>query len=259
MRNDKKVRPDSNIGKWIFIGGLLSFCGFILIRIFFGTNTTFFIGAVLLSFSVLWSFILIIKTRNWYFIVGFLMFAFLVTANLIRVFYSESTAEYFLLGVFVFGVWWIYIAITKRVKPRVREILELAAKPVNGTANGFTARPYVSGRAEFSGSEIKAFSKFLLKHLIALPYYENNRTVILLEYSYKHVLNMRSDYSDFTHIIFNDDGQVLVSISRKYYLKYKKELTFDQLCDSLGQLFIEFLEMFIEGKGDRIIERMNAI
>jgi len=182
-----------------------------------------------------------------------------VTANLIRVFYSESTAEYFLLGVFVFGLWWIYIAITKKVKPRVREILELAAKPVNGTANGFTNRPYVSGRAEFSRSEMKAFSKFLMKHLIALPYYEENRTVILLEYSFKHILYLRSDCSGLTHIIFNDDGHVLVNISREYYLKYKKELTFDQLCDSLGHLFIEFLETFKKGKGERIIERMNSI
>lgn len=258
MRNDKKLKPDSNIGKWIFIG-MLSFCAFILIRIFFGSNITFFAGAVLMSFSALWSLILTIRTKNWYFIVGFLMVIFLVTANLIRVFYSESTGEYFLLGVFVFGLWWIYIAITKKVKPRVCEILEMAAKPVNGTANGFTNRPYVSGSTEFLRYEMKAFSKFLLKHLIALPYYEKNRTVILLEYSFKHVLNLRSDCSGLTHIIFNEDGHVLVNISRKYYLKYKEELTFDQLCDSLGHLFIEFLEFFKQGEGKRIIDRMNSI
>ncbi len=257
MRNNKKLKRDTSMGKKIFIG-LLFFCAIILIRLFYGVNVTFLVGALLMMFSALWSFILTVKTKNWYFIVGFLMFLFLVTANLVRVFYSESIGEYFLFGVLIFGLWWIYINITKKVKPRVREILELAAKPVNGISNGFTPRPYVSGNTVFLSSEMKAFSGFLSKHLIALPYHEKNRTIHLLEYSYKHVLYLRNDWSGLTHIIFNDNGDVLVNISRKYYEKYKEELTFDQLCSSLGNLFVEFLELHKKGAGYRIIDRMNA-
>ena len=50
-------------------------------------------------------------------------------------------------------------------------------------------------------------------------------------------MNNNSDWtlSDF-------DGNVSASISKKDYLAFTEELAFDQLCDSLGKLFIEFMD-----------------
>jgi hypothetical protein len=43
------------------------------------------------------------------------------------------------------------------------------------------------------------------------------------------------------------------------YLNYREDLSFAQLCDSLGGLFIEFYELFKRGQGMRIIDRMDAL
>jgi hypothetical protein len=37
------------------------------------------------------------------------------------------------------------------------------------------------------------------------------------------------------------------------------DLDFDQLCQSLGDLFGEFLELSKQGQESRIIDRMNAL
>ena len=48
-------------------------------------------------------------------------------------------------------------------------------------------------------------------------------------------------------------------MSHKDYLDYREPLAFDQLCNSLGELFIEFLELHTKGEGVRAIDRMDDL
>ena len=72
----------------------------------------------------------------------------------------------------------MYLWYTKRLKWRIREILELAAAPVNETTNGFTSRPRPWGNIDCSRFELNEFAAFALKHHIAVPYYESDRVVL---------------------------------------------------------------------------------
>ncbi len=56
-----------------------------------------------------------------------------------------------------------------------------------------------------------------------------------------------------TFIAFDFAGNVSVNIAKKDYRKYKADLTFDQLCASLGSLFKTFLKFYQEGNKDRIM------
>jgi len=260
MKNEKKLKPFSGykIVTSIIIS-LIFVCGLIWIRISYGADITFLIGAYLNLICASWFLFLAVRTKNLFFIFSFLFLFFLVIANFTRVFYSESIGEYFLLGVLFFGICTGYIFITKKIKSRDREILELAAKPVDETADGFTPKPFISGKSEFSQKEINRFSKFLLKNLIALPFREENKMVFLLEYSSIHLLFLKWNYSSLTHITFHNDGTIVVNISKKSYLRYKDELTFDQLCASLGDLFKEFLVHFKNGNENKIIKILDAL
>ena len=71
------------------------------------------------------------------------------------------------------------------------------------------------------------------------------------------ILWKRKNYTDSTYVLFEEDGKVEVNISEKDYKKYKDELTFDQLCASLGNMFIEFLNLFRENNSGEIIKRLN--
>ena len=67
------------------------------------------------------------------------------------------------------------------------------------------------------------------------------------------------DYTNHTWIAFDFDGNVTVNISQHDYLTYQEDLSFDQLCASMGKVFIEFLDLFSTGKEVRIIDRLNAM
>lgn len=154
----------------------------------------------------------------------------------------------------------IYLIYNRKFKWRFREVFELAAKPITDTNNGFTQRPFPAGTINFSQDEMKRFAKFILRHLIAVPYFESDRVVFVLSGNiYLRMLWIKNNYKEDTWIAFHYDGNVSASIQQKTYLWYKDQLTFDQLCSSLGNLFIKFFELFNKGEGIRIIDQMNAL
>jgi len=69
----------------------------------------------------------------------------------------------------------MYLWFTKRLKWRIRELLELAAAPVSETTNGFTPRPRPLGKVEYSKFELMEFAAFALRNHIAIPYHESDR------------------------------------------------------------------------------------
>jgi hypothetical protein len=148
------------------------------------------------------------------------------------------------------------------MKWRGREILELAATPIEETGNGYTARPLPVGKTEYSKMDVTAFAGFAAKHLIAVPYIEKESVVfvpIMMGREFSYVLGLQPDYAKGTWVSFDFNGNVSVNISRDDYLTYKENLSFDQLCKSLGDLFIDFFELFKRGESVRIIDRMDAL
>ena len=138
--------------------------------------------------------------------------------------------------------------------------MELAAGPVQEVENGFTERPFPSGKADYTPEEVKTFAGFSLKNLIAVPYYEQNRIVLAITGHYiDHMLNIRNDYSKDSWVAFDFNGNVSVFIIKDDYLQYKDELSFNQLCKSLGDLFKEFLHNFKNGEEVKIINRLSEI
>jgi hypothetical protein len=166
------------------------------------------------------------------------------------------------LGVVPFGVLIIYLAATKRIKWRGREIFELAAEGLEETGNGYTPRPRPVGRVEFGKAEILAFARFCTRHLIAVAYVNPRQvTFVPVKMGQEYTFMFRSggSHQEATWISFDFDGDVSVHIAQKDYLDYMEPLAFDKLCVSLGQLFIEFAEMHQRGEGVRIIDRMDAL
>ena len=153
-----------------------------------------------------------------------------------------------------------YNIFTRKVKWRKREILELAAFPVNENTNGFSERPKPVGKKDFKHNEILEFAHFLSKKLIAIPYIEKDQVVMTITKKYvPHLFNFKNSYNNETYVSFNFNGEISVNISKEDYQMYKDTLTFDKLCDSLGNLFKEFLEFFKKGESSSIIDRLNSL
>jgi hypothetical protein len=73
------------------------------------------------------------------------------------------------------------------------------------------------------------------------------------------LLGIKKDYLEDTWVAIDYDGNISVNITEDDYLLFKQDLDFDQLCQSLGDVFIEFLELSKNGQESQIIDRMNAL
>jgi hypothetical protein len=152
-----------------------------------------------------------------------------------------------------------FIVMHKKIKWRTREMLELAAMPVDETRNGFTERPLSIGKIDATVSEMESFARFLSKNMIAMPYRESGKIVFSLSSSYLKQYGLKRGYEDESWVSFTNGGEVNAYISRNDYLLYRDTFSFDQLCFNLGNLFIEFFEFFKKGEGVRIMDRLNEL
>jgi len=165
----------------------------------------------------------------------------------------------FIISVIIACVIIIYLFSTKKLKWRTREILELAAMPVAETKNGFSERPLPIGKISGTSFEIRSFAEFLRKNLIVIPYFEKEKVIFSLPGTYGKLVGLTRGYDNDSWVSIDDEGNVSTLITKNDYLKYKDVFSFDQLCASLGNLFVEFFELYKNGDGVRIIDRFNAL
>ncbi|MEN8171365.1 MAG: hypothetical protein ABFS03_00645 [Chloroflexota bacterium] len=259
-----KLKPDRSITG--LIPAISSLITAALLGIFFGKEAAFTFLAIFFWAFAVYMLITLLRTGNINFMVSvlYLFFAGIVI-------YFEDPAyrgnppammKFVILLLVIFLVWLIYIFATKKLKWRGREVLELAAVPVEETGNGYTPRPLPSGKVEFSKQQIMEFSDFARRNLIAVSYLGKDKIIfvpVMMGREFGFMMGLKNDYTDETWVSFGFDGDVTVNISHRDYLEYKEALSFDQLCASLGNLFVDFIETYHRGEGVRIIDRMNDV
>lgn len=156
-----------------------------------------------------------------------------------------------------------YAIFSKKVMWRGREILELAAMPIEDISNGFTSRPRPSGKIDVHKESILSFAAFLSRQHVLYPYIDGEKVffVTIKDWyrSYKHMLGFAGDISQDTWINIDFNGNLAVNISKKDYYMYKEDLSFDQLCASLANVFVEFLMLYEKDESIRIMDRLNAL
>ena len=259
-----KLKPDrSIIGLIPAFGSLI---GAALLGIFFGQKVAYNFLAIVFWFFSIYTFITFLRTGNiniiipalYQFCAGYILY------NQRPEYRGNPPPDIMLAILFtmVFLFWMIYLLITKKIKWRGREILEMAAASVEETGNGYTSRPLPNGKIEFSKEQIMEFAEFARRNLIAVSYVGKDKVIfvpVMMGRELGFIMGLKNDYTDETWISFDFNGNVTVNISHRNYLQYIEALSFDQLCASLGNLFIGFIETYHHGEGVRIIDRMDAV
>ncbi len=259
-----KLKPDRSITGLIPALAILTI--FAISAVIFGWETGFRVIGILVFTYAVYSFIAYSNTRSTGYLIASLyqismaLFCWTFAGSINNP--SSRLHLIFLISFIFFGLWLAYLTINKRTKWRGREILELAAIPVDELQNGFTGRPLPAGKEDFHDREILAFAEFVTRNMIAATYVEKDKVVFVpvkMGREFGIAVGLHQDYSQDTWVAIDFDGNVTVNISREDYLTYKENLSFDQLCDSMGKLFVEFLELFRRGEGVRIIDHMDAV
>ena len=175
---------------------------------------------------------------------------------------GREVAPAFSILLMVTMIFLLFMLLTRQTKWRGRDILELAAGPVAGETEAFTGRPRAVGRADFTYEDVLDFARFARSKLIAMTYVEQERVVFVpvkMGNEFAYLFGRGHDYSGDTWVAFGNDGQLTVNVSREDYLGFREDLDHDQLCQSLADVFLEFLHMHLEGQDTRIVDRLDAM
>jgi len=155
-----------------------------------------------------------------------------------------------------------YLTFNRKLRWRGEEVFELAALPIDEIRDNFTPRPRPAGQVPVTKTEMIRFVEFMTKNLIAFAFREEQRVIFVLTLpgnDLPYILGIKKDYLQDTWVAIDYEGNLTVNITEEDYLLFKMDLDFDQLCQSLGDLFQEFLELSKQGQETRIIDRMNAL
>jgi Ca2+/Na+ antiporter len=224
----------------------------------FGLDAFRIVLCLLVGIAAVVHLIVLVRTKNPIYLVTMLFYLFTILTFATRS--HHLTVPYLIVITGVLFAGFMYVLLTNRIKWRYDEILELIARPVDESEDGFTTRPYPAGRTCHSEEEVKGFAQFMLRHVIAYPFFEEDRIVLVIPSNmFTYLLFLKRDYSKDTYVSIGYDGAVSVNIRRKDYQKYHEELTFDRLCQSLGDLFKSFLAMHSRGEKKEIIQRLNRL
>lgn len=264
MSFTRKLKPEISIS--ILLPAVVTLTGLVVLWAIVGRTAAYgFVAVVFLVYAVL-SMAAFVRTRNTgYFAAAlFQLFGGLWIGGLHQgiFFISERLTAFFPIAAVLFGAWMQVLLFTRRFKWRGREILELAAQPVKDTTDGFTRRPRPTGWVACSEEEMAGFAQFVAKNLIANPHLQAERLVLVpitMAQSVRYLYAWNRDYREDTWVSFDREGKVDVHVARRDYVKFQESLSFDQLCQSLGDLFVDILELYRRGEGTRIIDRLNAV
>lgn len=263
----RKLKPDRSIGGVLI--PLSMFIIFGVVSLVFGLSYGLYTMAVILwIFAIFYLYVfvrtgniaqLVISADGIYF--GIMVFIFQKNFYYGQTLRQEYGLAYF-FGLLFFAAVLLYLALTRKLKWRGREIFELAGAKVEEIGNGYTARPRPIGNVEYSPQQIQAFARFAARNLIALPFSSSgNITLVVVKMGdeFARLLGFSGDYYDATWVNFDMNGEVSVHISQKDYLDYRESLAFDALCTAFGEVFIEFLDRFSKGEGVRVIDRLDDL
>jgi hypothetical protein len=261
----RKLKPNN------YFWGLLIPFSFLLVTaiawVLIGRDLAFYILSGLLGLYTLYSLAVFLRTRN----PGYLVVVLFNLCETVLAASAPSALEggpgrqvalLFLIMTYFLMVVVGFLTATRRIKWRGSEVFELAGMAVGETGNGYTARPKPAGKTEYSREDLLRFANFVSRHQIGMVYIEPKRVVfvpVVAGTEYAFILGLKNRYQSETYVAFEEDGRVSVQITQRDYLNFQEDLNFDQLCQSLGDLFVEFIDLYQTNQGVRIIDRMNAL
>lgn len=137
-------------------------------------------------------------------------------------------------------------------------LFKLAAKGVSGELNGFTGRPYQAGEHSFHRNQLLGLAAFLEQKKICIAEIQGNGIRFIFSMGTSPMNKSRRD--ELSYVAFLEDGKINVFISKHDYKQYRKEYTFDHLCELMGTTFQRFADYYNNNNCEtRIITELKSV
>ena len=151
------------------------------------------------------------------------------------------------------SVWYSH----EKLEANARRLFKLAAEHSFEVSNGFTSRPYSAGKVNYSREEILGFARFINGRYIAKSVLQDDGVILTFSMGISPLKNPLLDKISYVAIRFQ--GDLSVHICEYDYRRYRDQLTFDQLCGSLADVFKRFLAYYKKGLESRILNELKGI
>ena len=176
-------------------------------------------------------------------------------------FFSYFSLITYIIHVFVLVLFlilaWPVLYGHEKLEANTRRLFKLASLWITESSDGFTDRPYSAGKLNATSQEIAGLIRFLSGKSIGRAYHQGES--IFLAFSLGKSPLKVNDPREISYVMFDKEGNMSVHISEFDYRQYKKRLTFDQLCNSLGEVFKRFLKYYKDGNDARIISELKSV
>ena len=262
--NIKKLKPDQSF--WNALYPLSCLLLFGLGYLFFELYVACYILAGWFGVFSIYNLIALIRTHNYGYIITtvYIILAGLLVASIPTSIETGNNTftRYMAIGMVFWGISMWAQMLTKQMKWRGREIFELAAKSIEDTSSGYTDRPKPVGTTEYSRHQLLSFAEFARRRLLAIveinpdsvrfyPIKMGQEALSLLEFG-------KND-RDHSYVSFDFDGPFSVYISEHDYFDFKDDLAFDLLCESLGNVYRDFIDLYRTGEEKAIFQQLDSL
>lgn len=268
MNYERKLKPNTSVTGLVI--PIVSFLIFGITSVLYGIATGLDTLSGFVLIIALISTITYLKTNNKFILIS-VLYLLVFSAFLFKLepadmgprkFALDELGKILLIGTIFLWICLVYLLSTKKFKWRGREIMELAAREAELSNDSYTERPRPVGKAEYRKGELLEFANFLSSNHIAFIYIETEQILFLpvkMGKEYNYLFNPKINFTKLTWIAFDFEGNVSSHISRADYLDYKENLSLDMVSKSLGELYMEFLELFQKGEKSRIVDILNEV
>ncbi len=257
MRNDSKLRW--NKARILQYFGFVYLVTMILEDQLFATHYSTLVWGVVF---IIWGILQTMRTR----LVFYALFGILcgtgawhyeLAAHMNTIFSLPTFIVHLVIIIAVLLLWGVRIfSQQEQLEANARSIFELAAENISETHDGYTSRPYATGNSMLDADVMRAFARFMDSSAVVKSQIDPNDVVLRFSMTTSPLANQ--DGSKISHVLFDRHGTISVVIAQSDYRQYKEQLSFDQLCQGVAEVFKRFLQYYQEGKESRIMAELCA-
>lgn len=135
-------------------------------------------------------------------------------------------------------------------------LFRLSARQVFDERNGYTERPYNAGKHSYGKDKLYGFTSYLEDKKICIALFPGNGIKYIFSMGTSPLVKSKQD--KLSHVFFDSNGDLTVFISQEDYRQYRKQYTFDQLCEMMGKTFLRFAEYYNSNNEKRIITELKS-
>lgn len=137
------------------------------------------------------------------------------------------------------------------------KLFKLCAKQHITEDNGYTERPFTAGKHNYNSNELFSFATYLESKKICVADFPDKGVKLKFSMGVSPLYSRAKD--KVSYVFFNEEGKILVFISQSDYRQYRKQYTFDQLCERMGSIFERFADYHNNHLESRIITELKSV